>query len=133
MGQNIQRDTLEPVLIRSCHFTILMYETNLSPNKQPGAEVLSELGREGALRWRLKHLRCSLENCLNWATQGRDQEGEGEEVTVCANGGPSRPAAKPSVCRHRLFLVSILIYLDRFMRAGYQQAVEILNMSNLWT
>ena len=25
----------------------------MAPNKQPGAEVLSELGKEGALRWRL--------------------------------------------------------------------------------
>ena len=37
------------------------------------------------------------------------------------------------VSRHRLSLVNISIYLDKFMRAGYQQAVEILNMSAMRT
>ena len=38
-----------------------------------------------------------------------------------------------SVDRHCLFLVNISIYLDKFICAGYQQAVEILNMSNIST
>ena len=38
-----------------------------------------------------------------------------------------------SMGRHRLSLVNILIYLDKFMRAGYQQAAEMLYLSNIQT
>ena len=46
---------------------------------------------------------------------------------------PARAGREDSVSRHRLSLVNISIYLYEFMRAGYQQAIEILNMSNIWT
>ena len=38
-----------------------------------------------------------------------------------------------SVCRHRLSLFNISIYLDKFMLAGYQLAAEMLYLSNIWT
>ena len=51
-------------------------------------------------------------------------------VDLQSHGGPLGPA---SVGRHRLSPVSISIYFDKFMRAGYQQAVEMLNMSSILT
>ena len=38
-----------------------------------------------------------------------------------------------SLVQHRLFLVNISIYLDKFMRAGYQQAADMLYISNIRT
>ena len=35
-------------LMINSQFSILAHGTNLSPNEPPGAEVLSELGREGS-------------------------------------------------------------------------------------
>ena len=41
------------VHVQSVCITVLAYGANFALNKQPGAEVLGELGRKGALRWRL--------------------------------------------------------------------------------
>ena len=49
------------------------------------------------------------------------------------NVRPEQAGREDSVGRHRLFLVNISIYLDKFMRAGYQQAAKMLYLSNIRT
>ena len=43
------------------------------------------------------------------------------------------PATKPACVDIAIFFVNISIYLDKFMRAGYQQAAEMIIKSNIRT
>ena len=54
-------------------------------------------------------------------------------LDIHSHGGLLGPAAKTAWVNIAVFLVNISIYLDKFMRAGYQQTAEMLYLSNIWT